>query len=64
MRRFLVGCLSILGVLFLLLGGGLGYLAWWGFSTFEEAKAPALPTHLLLTLAIQASRPPANRITR
>jgi protease-4 len=60
MRRFLVGCLSFLGVIFLLLGGGLGYLVWRGFSAFEEAKAPALPTHLLLTLAIQGE-PPASQ---
>lgn len=60
MRRFLVGCLSILGVLFLLIGGGLGYLVWRGFSEFQEAKAPDLPSHLLLTLSI-SGEPPAAR---
>jgi protease IV len=53
MRRFLVGCLSILGVLFLLLASGIGYLAWRGFSSFQEASAPELPSHMLLTLSIE-----------
>ncbi len=61
MRRFLVGCLSILGVLFLLLGGGAGYLVWRGLSELEEARAPDLPAHLLLTLAIQGEPPAARR---
>jgi len=53
MRRLFVGCLSILGLLFLLTIGGLGYGAWYLSKSFD--RPGDLPDIALLQLSLKGS---------
>ncbi|MFD2263614.1 S49 family peptidase [Lacibacterium aquatile] len=53
MRRLFVGCLSILGIFFLLIVGGLGYGAWHLSKTFDAA--PELPNVTLVSLSLKGA---------